>query len=448
MSAEICFKICTESQNWKEHVYFGTQYAKECYCGNGTELGHEPYVKRETECTTPCLKHEGETCGGNYRMSVYQMTKRHYKYSCLDMYQDHAIEECAANHLQIESLCIKFDDSLENENLGCSDMGNKLYDFCRRQHPNRKCDFNMKNFTKATNENQPSRSISIEYLCKEQNLARSSTKSRLTTGTVVGTVVGSVLFLCLVFIGIFIGRRFLFCDKLNKKLKNNPETNDYVGNQNIALPQAVRPTTRNVQYEDLQNTSGNISTHNYSCTNVHSQNINDKYGYAKNIEKNKSKTFNDTTSTPTYVVLKNDSYNPNLDANNDEYAVVDPTAEPSFKHAQNNTTPGPENYMILDPSQTGFNRTKFPNDDQAYKLANYISDTRSHKYDVYALSPEGTYDHSGITRHRKDQDTIYTHTVDNVYDSASRGVNIARKEDTYDHFFGKRTEDEYNIAMH
>ncbi|CAG2236380.1 unnamed protein product [Mytilus edulis] len=327
-------------------------------------IGHAPYVKSETECTMPCLEHEGETYGGNYRMSVYRMTKRHYNNSCLDMYQDHAIEECATNQLQEYSLCIKFDDSLENENRGCSDIGNQLYDFCRRQHLNRKCDFNMKNFTKAPNGNQPSRSILIEYLCK---------------GTVVGTVVGSVLFLCLVFIGIFIGRRFLFCDKLNKKLKNNPETNDYVGNQNIALPQAVRPTTRN-----------------------------------------------------------NDSYNPNLDANNDEYAVVDPTAEPSFKHAQNNTTPGPENYMTLDPSQTGFNRTKFPNDDQAYKLAKPISDTRSHKYDVYALSPEGTYDHSEITRHRKDQDTIYTHTVDNVYDSASRGVNIARKEDTYDHFFGKK----------
>lgn len=90
----------------------------------------------------------------------------HYNYSCLDMYQDHAIKECATNHLQEESLCIKFDDSLENGNRGCSDMGNKLYDFCRRQHPNRKCDFNMKNFIKATDENQPSRNISIEYLCK------------------------------------------------------------------------------------------------------------------------------------------------------------------------------------------------------------------------------------------------------------------------------------------
>ncbi|CAG2242848.1 unnamed protein product [Mytilus edulis] len=211
MSAEICFNICTESQNWKEH------YAKECFCGNGTELGHEPMLK-----------------------AIITIPARHV--------QDHAIEQCATNQLQEYSLCIKFDDSLENENRGCSD---------------------------------------IEINC-----------------TVVGTVVGSVLFLCLVFIGIFIGRRFLFCDKLNKKLKNNPETNDYVGNQNIALPQAVRPTIRN-----------------------------------------------------------NDSYNPNLDANNDEYAVVDPTAEPSFKHAQNNTTPGPENYMILDPSQTGFNWTKFPNDD-------------------------------------------------------------------------------------
>lgn len=85
------------------------------------------------------------------------------------MDQKRTIKDCATNHLQEEILCIKFDASSENQNQRCSGIGNKLYDFCRREHPNRKCVFNMKNVLKATNENQPSRSISIEYLCKGTN---------------------------------------------------------------------------------------------------------------------------------------------------------------------------------------------------------------------------------------------------------------------------------------
>ncbi|XP_052069260.1 uncharacterized protein LOC127708431 [Mytilus californianus] len=271
--------------------------------------------------------------------------------------------------------------------------------------------------------------------------------SENVTGIVVGSVAGSVLFLCIVFIGICIGSRLVSCDKSKEKLRNNPETNDYIGNQNIALPQAVSPT-RHVQYEDLHTTSGNRSTRNYSSTNIHLQNIDDKYDYAKNIVKNNSKTSNDKSSTPTYVVLQDDSYKRNPEANNDEYAVVDPTAESSFKQTPKTLTQGAENYMILDPNQTGINRSKFPNAGQSYELAKPIRDTKDRKNDLYALSSEGTYDHSGITRHHKEQDTIYTHAVDNVYDSTSRGLNIDRKEDTYDHFFGQETEDEYNISMH
>ncbi|CAC5419476.1 unnamed protein product [Mytilus coruscus] len=180
------------------------------------------------------------------------------------------------------------------------------------------------------------------------------------------------------------------------------------------------------------------------------KNIDDKYDYTNNIVTNNSKTLNDKTSTPTYVVLQDDSYKLNPQANKDVYAVVDPTAELSFKQTPKAAThgQGPENYMILDPSQTGINRSKFLNANQAYELAKPIHDTKDLNNDMYALSPEGTYDHSGITRHHKDQDTIYANTVDNVYNSASRGLNMDRKEDTYDHFFGQETEDEYNISVH
>ncbi|CAC5371006.1 unnamed protein product [Mytilus coruscus] len=351
------------------------------------------------------------------------------------------LENCDTSQIQDESSCIKFDASLRNQLPRCSDFGNQLYDHCISEHV--KCVFNMINILR--------RSISIEYLCKgtthHNNVTGSRQTSENATGTVVGSVVGSVLFLCIVFLGIYIGRRFVFCAKSKEKLRNSPETNDYVGNQHIALPQAISPT-RHGQYQNVHSKSGYKSTHNYSNTNIRLQNIDDKYDYSKNIETNNSKTFNDKTSTPTNVVLQDDSYKRNPEANNDAYAVVGPTAESSFKITPKTTTQGTENYMILDPNQTGFNRSRFPNADQAYELAKPIHDTKDQKSDLYALSPDGTYDHSGIARHNTHQDAIYTHAVDNVYDSASRGLNIARKEDTYDHFFEQETEDEYNISMH
>ncbi|CAC5403037.1 unnamed protein product [Mytilus coruscus] len=497
-SADICFDICTDSHTSYTHEYFGTQNGHECFCGDGQGLNSHPYYKRrESECNTQCLENTDEMCGGSFRMSVYKITtqKKLITHSCLKVNQTSIIQDCKPNQIQEDSLCIKFDvfstDNAIDESCRDQDkeIENKLYQFCKNTKLN--CVYNLARFLPAEIELQPpTKYISIVYSCKgkasttsstlsssvtasstqSNSITASSTQSNslkvistlsnsvttsstlssdviLSTRTVVGIVVGSVLFISIVFISICIGRRFVFCAKSKKKFRNTPETNDYIGNQNIALPQAVSSTCH-MQYEDLHTQSGNKSTPNYSNTTIHSQNIDDKYNYAKNIETNNSKTFNDKTITPTYVVLHDDSYKPNPEANNDEYAVVDPTTESSFKQTPKTTTQGPENYMILDPDQTGFYRSKFPNADQAYVLAKPIHDSKDQKNDLYALSPAGTYDHSGITRHHKDQDTIYTHTVDNVYDSASRGLNMDRTEDTYDHFFGQETEDEYNISMH
>ncbi|XP_071130536.1 uncharacterized protein [Mytilus edulis] len=486
MTADICFGICTKSQTSYEHIFFGTQYGYECFCGDGQNLDSDPYYKRKDDCNLPCSDNKDEICGGNYRMSVYKiMTQTSIEQPCLHIDQKNTITNCSTDQLQKKSLCVKYDVSstVKATDQHCrnrdKEFGNKLYEFCINTRRNGSCVYNLASLlTTELNVLPPTKKISIMYLCEDEfstisstlsksitssstlsnynnfststfeyaNVKKSKEASENNTGTIVGSVVGSVLLLCIIFIGICIGRRFMFCTKLEEKFRHNPETNDKLGNQNIAMPGAFSPV-RHLQYEDLHTTSGS-STHNYSSTNIQLQNIDDKYDYAKTIETNKSKTFNDKTSTPTYVVLQNDTYNPNLDANNDEYAVVDPTAVSSFQQTPKTSTQSSENYMILDPSQTRIDRFKFANIGQAYELAKPINDTRCHKDDMYALSPEGTYDHSGITRHCKDQDTIYTHAVDNVYDSANRGVNIARKEDTYDHFYGKETVDEYDITMH
>ncbi|VDI72578.1 Hypothetical predicted protein [Mytilus galloprovincialis] len=369
MSADICFGICTRTSF--KHKFFGTQFGHECFCGDGQKLDHHPFYKRESECNMPCLEHKDEMCGDSDRMSVYKITTQNLiTRSCLKVNQTNIIQDCKTNQLQEDSLCIKFDvfstDKVDDETSRDQEkeIGNKLYRFCENTQLNGDCIYNLSRFLPADIAMKPP-------------------------------------------------AKFVLCNKSHGKLRNNPETNDYVGNQTITLP-----------------------------------NIVDRYDYTRNFETNNSQTLDHKTSTPTYIVLHDDTFKPSPESYDDEYAVVDPTAESSFNESPKESTKCSENCMILDPNQIGIDRSKFAKTNQAYEFAKPIHNTNGHQGGLYALSPEDTYDHSGTTRHHKDQDTIYTHAVDNVYDSASRGVNIARKEDTYDHFFGKETEDEYNISRH
>ncbi|CAC5384131.1 unnamed protein product [Mytilus coruscus] len=66
---------------------------------------------------------------------------------------------------------------------------------------------------------------------------------------------------------------------------------------------------------------------------------------------------------------------------------------------------------------------------------------------IYCQSEEGTYDISGCNRHKEADGNIYSHTVDDVYDSTIRNRNDDDQEDKYDHFIGQKTEDLYDTSM-
>ncbi|CAG2227602.1 unnamed protein product [Mytilus edulis] len=63
-------------------------------------------------------------------------------------------------------------------------------------------------------------------------------------------------------------------------------------------------------------------------------------------------------------------------------------------------------------------------------------------------SGDGTYDVSSNNKKRENQidDNIYSHKADDVYDSAGHHKLPDRSEETYDHFFGQQTEDEYDTT--
>lgn len=64
MTTEMCAKFC------KAYEYFGTEYGRECFCGN--ELQQASKEAPATECKMACGGDEGEFCGGDNRLSVYK----------------------------------------------------------------------------------------------------------------------------------------------------------------------------------------------------------------------------------------------------------------------------------------------------------------------------------------------------------------------------------------
>lgn len=112
------------------------------------------------------------------------------------------------------------------------------------------------------------------------------------------------------------------------------------------------------------------------------------------------------------------------------------------------------NYLVLDPNITGYNRSEDKTKTDQYELAqpvNTLQDKTGFNItnrtdDTYCLSEEGVYDSSRVNRHKESTNHIYSHTVDTVYDSTSRYRSDSENPDTYDHFTGRKTEDEYDIS--
>ncbi|CAG2242742.1 unnamed protein product [Mytilus edulis] len=189
-----------------------------------------------------------------------------------------------------------------------------------------------------------------------------------------------------------------------EKNKKQSQRNDYIGTQDIALP--CLPLTAN----------------DSSCIQNDGKNTNTAYAVRRNIAVSDNSTLSDH-----------------------KYSIVDQTPETTLNETTKDGKGTTDSYMVLDPSATGFNRTKLPN---TYEFAKPVMDAENNigDQDQYALSEEGVYDHSGNNRHKESEVNIYNHAVDTIYDSGSHKRNDEGRDDTYDHFFGQKTEDDYDIS--
>ncbi|CAG2190855.1 unnamed protein product [Mytilus edulis] len=112
-----------------------------------------------------------------------------------------------------------------------------------------------------------------------------------------------------------------------------------------------------------------------------------------------------------------------------QYEEIDHIANISVWHSTEDKPNVINNYTVLDPKETGFDRSKIINNKQSYELAKPVRAEN----DEYGMSKEGTYDCAGRSNH-KDLENIYNHAIDNVYDSGSHERKDFGNENAYDHF--------------
>ncbi|OPL33523.1 hypothetical protein AM593_04612, partial [Mytilus galloprovincialis] len=254
-------------------------------------------------------------------------------------------------------------------------------------------------------------------------------------GFVAGLVVAGLLLICLVILIVYLVIRHLNRHDRrgsNEKVRNELRENDYIGCQDIALSQTAGRSKQNVDMygqRSSTNTTNDTQINNvqYTCSNL---------GTHKEVQ------------SPLYTVRRDDTLADNQMSNGDEYAMVGPISETSFSKTIKSRTGTSNSVQLSKPTVTGLNRTQLSKTSTGYEFAKPVLDTENKldDEDQYALSEEGVYDHSGNNRHKELEDNIYNHAVDNIYDSGTHKRNEDDKEDTYDHFFGQKTEDDYDIT--
>ncbi|CAG2202829.1 unnamed protein product [Mytilus edulis] len=264
-----------------------------------------------------------------------------------------------------------------------------------------------------------------------QPISNTMPSTELNIGVVIGIVLGVLLIVCVMIVIVVFIRRGIGPKKKNEQQSRDSSNNDYTGIQDIAMPIAnehrppypgLEMETRDDQYHDISDVN-----------NDSNKNISDPSKYVK--PNNKNKNVGDQRS-------HNDS------------AIPDPSNETVIISNSHSTV---NNYVVLDPNETGFNRSEGPEKmNGSYELAqpiHHIDHSKDSKWkrktsnDVYAHSEEGVYDSSNGNRHKESESNIYSLAIDNVYDSSNHTRKNGEAEDNYDHFSGKKTDDDYDISQ-
>ncbi|XP_052068054.1 uncharacterized protein LOC127707514 [Mytilus californianus] len=301
-----------------------------------------------------------------------------YSQSCLNTATSISLPECSKYYLQLNNLV--FDKEFDNCSLEYQDVQGLIKTLCDDVDNSDICTINLSEVVKKESRCFQSKRLLVEYTCEEREpniLSDNSQKTKvpLGRGLVVGIVVAIVLLLCVCVLIICIVRRQILCRKSKEKQKTGLDNSDNVANQSVSL------------------TSGTAKRNN---KNVKSIGTNDNQCNMQ---------MNENTSIIKGLKQK-----------------TDPTNLSKGLHQHETRFTGSESYALANPTSSSEN----------------IQKLKTEQDNIYCQSEEGTYDISGCNRHKEADGNIYSHTVDDVYDSTTHKRSVDDQEDKYDHFIGQK----------
>ncbi|VDI12533.1 Hypothetical predicted protein [Mytilus galloprovincialis] len=308
--------------------------------------------------------------------------------------------ECETQHLvgNIELFLKPKNPTSHQINCPAESIKNQINSFCRNVNMMDKCKLSVLNFTSGYKDCYvSSKNISVSYQCNNNFqttiLKGISTEPSSVFEAIAAGVGGGVLLIIIVVVVIYRVRR----SKTGKQ-----ETSP--GNANKAYDENQYDYASQQHLNSSESSNQNTNKQNKSNLNTQKQVLIGQDGQ-------QSADLYSMTENGTYDISSNNKPRENQNDNN------------VYSHMSSDGT--------YDVSSNSKHREN-PNDNNLYNH----------------WSGDGTYDVSSNNKKRENQidDNIYSHKADDVYDSAGHHKLPDRSEETYDHFFGQQTEDEYDTT--
>ncbi|XP_052069169.1 MAM and LDL-receptor class A domain-containing protein 1-like [Mytilus californianus] len=319
-----------------------------------------------------------------------------YSQTCLNTNKPISLLECSKYYLQLDKTELSFDPKVDDCSTVYQEVKTSMKSKCHDTYNSDICTFNLSEVIKKDPRCYQSNRLLIEYQCddREKNKLSDDTQQKNASpnkGLVVGLVVAIVLLVCVAVLIFCFIRRPVVCRVTKESKKNANDKDSNVGNQCTTLPI-------------------------------------DKEGIT--------------------IVKYRDTHGVNQLSVNDDYDIENQMTETRFIQEPKQKTDPKKSYKVLDNKEKGFEGSK------SYELVCSSSSKNKQQLktkhdDIYCSSEEGTYDISGCNRHKEADGNIYSHTVDDVYDSTTHKLkrNDDDQEDKYYHFVGQKTEDLYDTSM-
>ncbi|CAG2249496.1 unnamed protein product [Mytilus edulis] len=367
-----------------------------------------------------------------------------YTESCRKMDESILLYGCLKYYLQLDKARLIFDQELENCSAVYQNIQASRSTLCNYINNSDICTLSLSEVIQKDSRCFLSNSLLIEYKCEERvntpnilsddaqkinaPVDKESVISLQNEQTSHLSIIGLVA-------------RFVQKNKENKK--NGYNTNNSACNRTASLASVT--ADNNNRNSQLTTTQSNHCNNVYANTEFKDDIIEPDCEYS-NIAHTNSVINKKVTTTAKFRNYQGDVPSYNISSKQDDNDFADLTNKTRFIKKPIHQTDSTKSNMIIEPQGNIFEGSEFYTLAKPTCFSNENHQLKDENNDVYCSTEEGTYNFPGSDCHKEAEGNIYSHTVDDVYDSTTHKRKDDDQEDKYDHFIGQLTEDVYVIS--